>query len=50
MSNKLTWLEEVKADAAFNYKRRMREQEEKRLYEESKKKPVKVESVKKESK
>lgn len=36
MADKLTWLEEVKADAKFNYLQRLREQEEKRKHEQSK--------------
>jgi len=38
MTKPLSWLEEVKADAAFNYHRRLREQQEKQAYEEAKKK------------
>lgn len=34
--NKLNWLEEVKADADFNVKRRLREQQEKQAFEASK--------------
>lgn len=49
MSKKLTGLEEVKADAEFNYKKRLREQEEKKAYEESKK-LVEPESVDKKGK
>jgi len=36
MANKLNWLEEVKADAAYITRRRIQEQEEKRKFEESK--------------
>lgn len=35
-NNKLSWLEEVKADAAYMYKKRLREIEEDRKFEESK--------------
>lgn len=36
MANKLNWLEEVKKDAEYITLKRIREQEEKRAYEESK--------------
>ena len=35
-NKKLNWLEEVKADAEFNYRRREREAAEKEAYEASK--------------
>lgn len=33
---KVAWLEEVKADAEFNYRKRLRDEEEKEAYEASK--------------
>jgi hypothetical protein len=35
-NKRLNWLEEVKADAEFNYRKRLRDQEEKEAYEASK--------------
>lgn len=35
-NNKMSWLEEVKADAEYMYKKRLREAEEDRKFEESK--------------
>lgn len=37
MEPKLNWLDEVKADAEFNCKKRIREYEERKAHEESKK-------------
>lgn len=38
--NKLSWLEEVKADAAFNYHQRLREEKTRQDYEAGKNAPV----------
>lgn len=36
MGKKLSWLEEVKLDAEYNYKRHLREQEDRRAFEDKK--------------